>query len=107
MDSDDEIVFSESEQGKRTNLVLSDLEEGFSDTVVLAGSSTSADVNVPTVTDSTQQQHVQNVLVTATTTPTSNKGGKKPRKKRRRTDADNAYSMNFSDLSFCYWLRNI
>lgn len=112
MDSDDEFIFSEPVQRKRTNLTLSDLEEEVSATVVLAGSSTSADVptNVPTtstVTDTTQQQHGQIVLIRATTTPKSNKGGKKQQKKRRRTDADNAYSMNFSDLSFFHWMRNI
>lgn len=109
MDSDDEIVFFESVQRKRTNLVLSDLEEEVSETVVSAGSSTSAAVNVPTtstVIESTQQQQSQVVLLSATT-PKRNNGGKRQRKKRKGTDADNAYSMNFYNLSFFKWLPNI
>lgn len=113
MDSDDEIVFSELVQRKRTNLVLSDFEEEVSEIVVLTGSNT-ADVNLPstsTVIDSTQQQHSQAssqvVLVSATTTPKSNKGGKKQRKKRRLTDADNAYSMNLSTFFFFTFVAHL
>lgn len=102
MNSDDENVFSESAQRKRTNIVLSDSEGEDSETVVLIGS-TSGDINVPTtptVSNSTQQQLSQVVLVSTTTTPKRSNGGKKQRTRTRRTDIDNAYSMNFSALFF-------
>lgn len=112
MDSDDEIVFSESVQRKRTNLVIhSDLEE-VSDTTESTVSRTSPDVSVPTTStaiDSTQQQVGQTILVSATTTPKRNNRAaeKRQRSKKRRTVTDDAYSMIFSHLYFLHLSRYV